>query len=239
MRIIAILIFCFTNFTIANAQLKNGKKAGSQNVEREKYFTFNPLALAEPQIAIGAGFGSRFTDRSEFFAEISYLLKQPFYNAQPEGVNLSGYRLIAQYRYHFLQRSRPNSNMGQNVRRRNARHNPFIAVEFRIKSFNYPMEKVLVNYSTFDTLQKMTYQSNNFNIGAALLFGETYDISEHWKIELTVGVGGKERTIRYKKAKAGYEEIRQRRPDSYSPLDIDNPGTSPYFPFSFRLKYLF
>lgn len=239
MRNLIFLISCF--FTITNTQGQKilSKKSANSFTESQKYITFNPLALIEPQMAIGAGFGNRFTERSEYFIELSYILKQPFYNAQPENERVNGYRLITQYRYHLLQNYKANMIMGKSSNNRNRKHNPFLAVEFKIKAFNYNTERVLANKTTLDTLQKMNYETNNFNIGAALLFGETYDISEHFKFELTIGIAGKDRTIKYKNAKPGYEEIGKRRTDTYSPLNIDNPGATPYFAVALRLKYHF
>lgn len=45
----------------------------------ETYLSFNPLALAEPQMATGVGFGYRLTRRSEWFTELSVLMDNPFY----------------------------------------------------------------------------------------------------------------------------------------------------------------
>ncbi len=237
MRKLFMVAICFLCLKTVHSQIKKRASLQSTFTNSQKYISFNPLALAEPQMVVGAGFGNRFTERSEYFAELSYVLKQPFYNAQPENERVNGYRLITQYRYHFLQKPQSNVIGRRKSNKRNNRHEPFLAFEFKIKSFNYNSERVLANKTTLDTLQKMNYQTNNFNIGAALLYGETYNISEHFKIELTIGIGGRDKTIKYKNAKPGYEEI-GRMPDSYSPLNIDKPGGMPYFAVALRLKYL-
>ena len=134
MKKLFFICLCFINLLV-NAQLKKNKSIKHRFTESEKYFSFNPLALAEPQIAIGGGFGNRFSERSEYFTELSYVAKHPFYD-MPEK-SLHGLRFIAQYRYHFLQQWRPLINLGQRNRERRARQNPFVGVEFRVKPFNF------------------------------------------------------------------------------------------------------
>ena len=53
-----ILIFCNYN---SYAQSATHKSTINQFIKSEKYVTFNPLAVAEPQMAVGVGFGKKFT----------------------------------------------------------------------------------------------------------------------------------------------------------------------------------
>ena len=71
MRICFTLIIIISNLA-ANAQLMSFDERHKEN---QKYYTFNPISLAEPHMAIGIGFGNRFSERSEYFAELSYLNK--------------------------------------------------------------------------------------------------------------------------------------------------------------------
>ena len=210
-----------------------------QFTEKEKYFSFNPLALAEPHLAMGGGFGNRFSKRSEYFTELSYVAKQPFYHYTAQK-SLNGLRFIAQYRYHFLQQWRPLINMGERRRSRRASHNPFVGVEFRIKPFNFSANKTFVRDNPADTLSNFLYKANAVSLGGALIFGETINLSadERWKLEFTIGIGGKVKIINYKNI-----------PDGYKPFLLEggwgfaSPGAAeavglPYFPCALRLRYV-
>ncbi|WP_462219500.1 hypothetical protein [Ferruginibacter sp.] len=235
------LLLLVLSFFKLNAQQIKGKSTQQRFTATEKYFSFNPLALAELQVAIGAGFGNRFSERSEYFTELSYIAKHPFYD-MPEK-SLHGFRFLAQYRYHFLQRWRPLINLGNFTkasRERNARHNPFIGVEFRLKPFNFTDKRTFFKSSPPDTLNSFLYKANAVSIGGAILFGETYNISSNgkWKLEVTAGIGGKVKIIKYKNLPVGYTPLFIRGGFGLKPPAIDDAVGMPYFPFSIRLKYM-
>jgi hypothetical protein len=236
---ISVLFIFLLPFIMVNAQLKKGRSPKNRFTESEKYFSFNPLALAEPQIALGAGFGNRFSERSEYFTELSYLAKQPFYDYSTQK-SFQGIRFIAQYRYHFLQQWRPLINLGKRNRERKGRQNPFVGAEFRLKPFNFTDTRSFIKSSTADTLNGFLYKANAVSIGGAILFGSTYNISSNgqWKIEVTGGIGGKVKKVKYKNLPAGYEPIFIRGGFGLKPPAIDEAVGMPYFPFCIRMRYV-
>ncbi len=241
MRIIAILIFCFTNFTIANAQLNNSKKAKNSYAESEKYITFNPLALAEPHMAIGAGFGNRFTERSEYFAEFSYVMKPIFYDMNITSLN--GYRLLTQYRYHFLQRWRPLINLGKKRRDRTARLNPFVGVECRIKRFsfsdNISPALFLQNSTTGDIIKDFSYKAKALVLSTAIVFGGSYNINDKWKLEIAGGIGGRNRRVSFKNLPNGYEVFNTPRLSGFRIPAIYENSEGGTLVYAIRVKYFF
>jgi hypothetical protein len=226
---------------MTKAQIKNDQPKIHKYSGNEKYFSFNPLALAELQIAISAGFGNRFTERSEYFTELSYIAKHPLYD-MPEK-RLHGFRFLAQYRYHFLQRWRPLINLGNFTKRnkeRNARNNPFIGVEFRLKPFNFSATNTFIRRTPADTLNKFLYNANAVSVGGAILFGETYNISANGKlkIEITFGIGGKHKFVKFKNIPNGYQ-LPQFEPVEWNFIpEIYESIAMPYFPSTIRLRYL-
>src|SRR6185436_14938010 len=97
------------------AQLKQERPRAKRFTETEKYFSFNPFGLIEPQVAIGIGYGNHFTERSEYFAELSYVGNNYIYGDLLS--SLHGARLITQYRYHFLQQWKPILNLRLRTRK--------------------------------------------------------------------------------------------------------------------------
>ena len=236
-----MLLLLVLFFFKANAQQTKRKSTRQHFTATEKYFSFNPLALAEPKIAIGAGFGNRFSERSEYFTELSYIAKHPFYDMQEK--SLHGFRFLAQYRYHFLQRWRPLINLGNFTRasrERNARQHPFIGIEFRLKPFNFTDKRTFLKSSPPDTLNSFLYKANAVSVGGAILFGETYNISSNgkWKLEVTAGIGGKVKIIKYKNLPVGYDPLFIQGGFGLKPPANDEAVGMPYFPFCIRLKYI-
>jgi Protein of unknown function (DUF3575) len=217
---IAILL-CLLNL-FAAAQSKKNKTATHGLTQSEKYFSFNPFGLAEPQMAIGAGFGCRFSERSEYFTELSYLLKTPFYSYQANSLN--GFRFLGQYRYHFLQKNT----------------NRFIGAEFRLKMYEFTGKNTFVNNTSHDTLKSVSYNANAVSLGGAIVFGNTYNLSRNgmWKIEITAGIGAKHKLVSFKRALKEYEVIIQSKPDGLAPPYIFEAVGMPYIPCTIRLKYL-
>ena len=236
-----ILLLLVLYFFKLNAQQIKGKSTQQRFTATEKYFSFNPLALAELQVAIGAGFGNRFSERSEYFTELSYIAKHPFYD-MPEK-SLHGFRFLAQYRYHFLQRWRPLINLGNFTkasRERNARHNPFIGVEFRLKPHSFTGNQTFIKASPADTLNNFLYSANAVSIGGAIITGSTFNISrnEKWKLEFIIGIGAKNKIVKFKNVPESYFSYRILPKDGpVIPLIFEEAG-SPYIPCTLRLRYV-
>ena len=231
MKIVLVFVVCLLCLNL-NAQLQTRQtKLRHQN---ETYFSFNPFGLLEPQIAVGFGFGKRFSLRSEYFTELSYLNKNPLYN---ENINsFRGIRFLAQYRYHFLQR-------WESIRLRSkekiAKLNPFIGFEFRLKRFQFSDKANFVDQSTRDTLSNFLYTANATSLGGAVVFGHSYDVSGNgkWKIEISAGVGVKQKLVNIVNPTSGYTVMVLRKVDWGFPNKYESVST-PYFPFAIRLQYV-
>jgi len=236
MKKFILLLFVLLCFKV-NAQQIKGISTKQRFTEREKYFSFNPLALAEPQMAIGAGFGNRFSERSEYFTELSYLFKTPFYSYQAN--SLKGVRFLSQYRYHFFGTGRPLINSGFKKERK-TKHNRFIGAEFRLKMYNFSGKNTFVNNNSHDTIINISYKANAVSLGGAIVFGSTYNISKSGKlkIEITAGIGAKQKFVHFKDIVKDYEIIIQRKPDGLAPPYIYEAVGMPYIPCTIRLRYL-
>lgn len=239
-RILLLYFFLASNAALSqkikSTILNNGFKPTG------KYLCFNPLGLLEPQITIGFGAGTRITPRSEFFTEVAYLGRNPVYKYD-ELKFYHGVRLLMQYRYHFLQQWRPIINLGRFTeyqRERRRRNQFFMGVEFRIKPVNFSAYNNFENKTTAATLDKFQYKANSLSLGGAILFGETYRLSknENWLLELTAGIGAKQKSVKYKNIPAGYSVIpRVIREMDFIPR-VDEPAGMPYLPATIRLRYL-
>lgn len=233
MKIIFVLLMFAGN--PAQAQLNKAKRI-QHSWQNDKYITFNPLALAESPIAIGAGFGNRFSERSEYFAELAYTAKAPLYSDIVKSLN--GIRFIGQYHYHFLQQWKPILNIGFNKNR--GKNDPFMAAEFRFKNFSFSDTRSLVNVTTLDTLYGFNYKANATVIGGAILFGGTYNLSSNGnlQLEISAGIGARQKGVKLKNAPAGYK-IYHVPPREWGlvPKIYEERGM-PYFPVAFRLRYI-
>lgn len=202
---------------------------------REKYFSLNPFGFVEGAMASGIGFGTRFSQRSEYFTELSYLGKNLLY---PDYVNsLHGGRLIAQYRYHFLKQLKPNfdsrSEAGQN------RTNSFVGLEFRLKTYNFSNTNNFVNRAVHDTLSDYLYKATAHCLGGAIIFGTTSNIDTRgkWKFEFTFGIGVKQKTVEFKNVPGNYQPIIVRAKDWGFPTIFESTNT-PYFPIGMRMRHV-
>jgi hypothetical protein len=196
--------------------------------------------VAEPMFAIGPSYGCRFSERSECFFEVAYVSKSPFYDWQDIS-RLHGARMLAQYRYHFLQQWKPLINFGTRNRRRRERQQPFIAAEFRYKAFSFSSKGNFVNPSIRDTLYGVSFNANTNTLGGALIFGSTFNLSadEKWKLELTAGMGCKQRFVKLKTLPAGYQVYRDLFPKDGPTIPLlQEEAGFPYFPFAVRLRYV-
>ncbi len=200
------------------------------------YLSFNPFSIAEPQLAVGLSYGNRFTERSEMFIEVSYVAKHPSYNFDYEKLN--GFRFIAEYRYHFLQQWKPIINLGEKIRERKRKSQPFIGLQFRLKQYQLIYKDNFTNF--VDTLINYRYIANIVSLGGALTFGATYNISKNkkWQLETTIGVGAKQKFVKYKNLPSNYKVlIYEKSRALYTPKINDEIGT-PIFPTTIRLRYM-
>ena len=233
---ITMLMFTFQlyGFTQVTA-LKGRHKPGS---ETEKYFSFNPFGLAEPQIATGFGFGNRFTERSEYFTELSYITKTPFYTTKPNKLN--GYRLLLQYRYNILESSIPGLGLRSGRLKGRSNGNSFIAAEFRLKGYNFSSTNTFIKTNPADTLQNYLYEAGAVSVGGAIILGRSYNLSNdgNWKLDLTAGVGGKAKKVKYKNVPQDYQSLTKKGGFGLAPPSIDETIGLPYFPLCIRIRYI-
>jgi hypothetical protein len=234
----SFLLFFLLVISFVSFSQKKKSKIGNSYDDKEKYFSINFFSVAEPQFAIGPSFGNRFTERSEYFLELAYVAKTPFYDWR-SFERLRGARMILQYRYHFLQQWRPLINFGNGIRRMREKHQPFIGVELRLKPISFTTTGNFINTTVNDTLYGYSFSANAFTYGGALIFGETFNLSanEKWKLELTMGIGAKQRNVKLKTVPAGYKVLPVERVAFQSPLLQEEAGGA-LIPFAVRLRYI-
>jgi hypothetical protein len=232
-----ILLLPMLLFVLDTIAQKNKTEKFQEPFSQYSYLSFNPFSIAEPQLAIGLGYGNRFTERSEAFTELSYVAKHPSYHFDYEKLN--GFRFIAEYRYHFLQQWRPIIYLGQGIRERKRRSHPFIGLQFRLKQYRLIDKDNFTN--SIDTLTKFRYIANVISLGGALTFGATYNISKNkkWQLEVTTGIGAKQKFVKYKNLPSNYKVVEPTRAvDSFGPPDINEEVGMPVFPTTIRVRYM-
>jgi hypothetical protein len=226
-------------YTVANAQVETKMKTERNGFEKKSYLSFNPFGLAELQMAIGIGFSKHYSPRSEHFTEFSYITKTPFYN--PDWKELNGIRFLLQYRYHFVDNKKRRADNKSYSRQIRKAHTPFLGLEFRIKTYNFSSGDNFVNKSTNDTLSNFIYRANAISFGGAVLFGYSFNIglNGRWSIELTAGIGAKNKSVTYKNLPGGYNIINYSLQGGFGlkPPAINEPVGMPYFPCTMRIRY--
>jgi hypothetical protein len=184
--------------------------------------SFNAPGLLEPQLAIGVGVGYQATNCIQIWLESSALGQ--FYQ-KPAQSCLGGVREILALKFFF-----------------GPRQTLFFAGEFRWKQVYYHDVANFENPVTMVDMKNYTYKLENIIFGGAAWFGGRIRISENhrWRLEPSIGMGFKGRTVEWKGVPAGYGY-------EYGGLKTDNPfSTSPrdavpltlYFPASVRLVYV-
>ncbi len=230
-------LICFVFF---NPVLSASQIISKETTVKEKYISFNIPALAEPHLAVGPSAGMRITNRSEFFAEASFITRSPIRYSFNAGIRqLYGARVIMQYRYHFLQRWKPLVKINSVSKRNRSLHHPFVAAEFRLKPLSFHTRGTFINYSTNDTLDNYPFKANTITYGGALIFGHTMNLSadEIWKLEFTAGLGAKQRIIQKTTVPSGYKQPYLERIPYQIPLLYEELGTV-LLPIAFRLRYI-
>ena len=179
---------------------------------------FNPLSMGESMSSVGPCIAYRISPRVELWGETSFI----FYNLYQltNWQHLKGYRFIFQPRYYTGEK-----------------RSFFIAPEFRIKHFSYTTALDFINSAIPDTLRQYAHKSSQLLVGGALVLGKQLILSSrhHLFLEITAGVGAKQRYITRKNIPAGYEYKITLGGFGLQPhYEWDNDGT-PYFPVGFRL----
>jgi hypothetical protein len=227
-----LLLFIFVK---SNAQLTT-KRPSSPYISNEKYFSFNPLGLLEPAMAVGVGFGTRPSKRSEYFSELSYLIKNPLYQEYVKSLN--GFRFIAHYRYHFLQRRTPILN--RELQKERSRTNPFIGLELRIKQYGFSDSNNFIKTAGNDTLYNYRYKARADCFGGAVIFGSSHNIDAkgNWQLETTMGLGIRKKIARFKNVPKDYQVEKIQKTDWGFVPGIYESSVAPYLPFAIRLRYI-
>lgn len=188
----------------------------------QKTITCNIFGIAEPQAAIGIGLDNIITQRSGYFTEMSYIFKAPFYKA-PDDIT-GGYRFIAQYRYYL---------------KWNKNWHYFLGPEFRIKQYGFKGIIPTININT-GSYKNLPYRANAFSIGGAFLAGLSFPLSKNkkWQGEMTLGIGAKQKFVKFKNIPEEYKINTETRHDGLRPPAVYEAVGMPYFPIAIRLKYL-
>jgi hypothetical protein len=233
-----LLSFCFLTHGLLYSQVEKNRIKEKMDY-REKYISLNTLSIAEPQFALGPSFGIRFTKRSEVFAEAAYVAQSPFYGIN-QYTKLRGARLLLEYRYMFSLHTWPFFSWISP--RKGNKSNTFIGVHGMMKPVTFNAKTDFVNNNSADTLQRYPFEANAVTFGAAIVFGGVINLSsdKKWKLELSVGVGGKDRKVRLKSIPDGYklkEDLGRREWIYIAPLYEESSGV--YTPVGIRLRYTF
>jgi hypothetical protein len=203
----------------------------------EKYFSFNPLALAEPQMTIGLGAGNRFSARSEYFAELSYLFQSPIFREWNNNIN--GVRGIIQYRYHLLRPRRLFERWRRSVPTTTDGEETWIAMEGRLRHYTFTGTNAFINEAAADTLFNYMYTARANVLGGAILFGKTFTTSPsgRWRLEMSFGIGAKQKFVRFKNIPPGYQLTELASAEWGFFPKIYSAGITPYLPFALRVRY--
>lgn len=196
-------------------------------------FTFQPLALAEPPMAIGFGYSRKWTKRSEVFTELSYLTSNPLFPDMNQ--DLQGLRFLLQYRYHFTSLVKPRAILW----RQTGNHLSFVAIEFRLKNYLISGTENFVNPQLADTIFSKSYQAQAIVVGGAILIGEVYNLSANGKLQLetSIGLGAKQKFVRFKNVPTGYQVMEPGIKEWAFVPKIYEAGNTVYLPFAIRLRY--
>jgi hypothetical protein len=207
MKILVTICFVFL-FSTANAQTKY------------PYWSIgvNPFSLGESMSSIGPCAAYRLSPRIELLGEASYIFMNLYKIS--DWKNLHGYRFIFQ----------PRLYTGRNKIF-------FITPEFRLKQYSYNTSATFINNVSLDTLKNYDHKASQLLIGGALVMGFQARLSKahNLYLEITGGIGAKQRYIKRKNIPSGYNYNLKTGGFGLAPhYEWDNDGT-PYFPLGFRL----
>ncbi|MBL0337064.1 MAG: hypothetical protein IPP73_17565 [Chitinophagaceae bacterium] len=232
-----IILFVFLLLSKQPVFSQDEEKKPTKNTY-DSYLVYSPFSWLEGQMPVGLGFARQFTERSEVYTELAWVTKSPFYSTEPE--SLSGFRAIAQYRYHINSGGFPIFGFFRRQKRfiRNVSES-FIGLEGRIKTYNFSAKYDFINPTAADTLHKYLYKANAFVWGGAIIFGKAFSISRNDRLqaEINIGIGGKEKTVKYKNLPAGYKPVTTIGGWGLKPPGIQESMGNPYFPCAVRIRY--
>jgi len=195
-------------------------RASAQKPQSYWSIGFNPLSLAESMSSIGPSVAYRLSPAIELWAEGSIIFNNLY--KMEDWKNLRGYRFIFQPRF-YVGRSKK----------------IFITPEFRLKHYSYNSTGTFINSNTVDTLDNYAHKASQTLIGGAFVAGTQLNLSKrkNFLLEVTAGIGAKQRNIKRKSIPSGYEYFLQTGGFGLKPhYEYDNDGT-PYFPLGFRLVW--
>lgn len=137
--------------------------------------------------------------------------------------NMRGFRFILQPRYY----------MGINK-------GFFLAPEFRLKQYSFDDQLTLVNKATGAVLSNYEFPESQVLVGGAIVAGQQVILSKknHLVLEITAGIGAKQRFIKRKQLPGGYDYYPDMRGFGLAPhYEYNNDGT-PYFPAALRIIWM-
>lgn len=148
----------------------------------------NPFGLFEPLSNIGPCAELRVSPAVGFWAEATYIFRGQY--------QLNDWQRVRGARFLF----QPRFYLGK-------RRVFFIAPEFRLKRFNYSVGLDFVNAQTQDTLKNYAHRATQVQTGGGLVMGVRGWLSRRHQlmVELTGGLGAKNRQINRQGIPAGYE----------------------------------
>jgi hypothetical protein len=179
----------------------------------------NILGPLEGPLAVGAGVGYQLNPRIQLWSETS-LLRNGWFG----GVGyLAGIREILQMKY-FL----------------NRKHNFFVAVEGRYKSYTFNDTTNFYNPHTDDTVMNRPYHEHHYFWGVGFQIGKRWKLSNNgrWQLEATFGIGFKYKYIDWRGISNDYEKL-NRSVDLNARDIMDHRGATAYLPGSLRIIYTF
>lgn len=181
--------------------------------------SFNPFGLLELQTAAGLGIGYQWNEHWQLWLESSVLFEGPFKQDQ---VCKGGFRESLTLKYFY-----------------GARHNYFVAAEFRWRQLSYRDSGRFINATARDTLNNYGYTLKNVLPGGSVWMGMRIPInkSRHFWLEPSIGVGLKYRTATVQGVPAGYHYPPPI--DHLNPFPRTQSGLVPYVPVSIRVFYGF
>lgn len=182
----------------------------------------NPFGFIEIFPTIGPCLSYRLSPRFELWSEGSYVFNGSY--KVTNWKNLKGFRFIFQPRF-YTDRSKTF----------------FIAPEFRLRHYSYNATASFINSTTSDILNDYPYKGAQLLVGGALVIGDQTVLSRrrHLYLEVTAGIGARQRHIKRNNVPAGYSYYHYVRPFSFNLFSFyeDNNIMEPYAPLGFRLLW--
>ncbi len=179
----------------------------------------NPLSIAESEFSAGPCAGFRFNDRFGVWTEVSYIFGNSY---MPKNwKHLRGMRFIFQPRFYTSKQT-------------------FIATEFRYKNYSFNNTGLLINRSTADSITDLPYKENQMLIGGAFLVGHQIYFSKQKRmfLEITFGIGAKDRRIKRTGIPQGYKIDQPVRVDGGFSINYEEELKGRvYVPFGLRFMW--